>query len=158
VRRIVAERGLDWAEPAPFAPQTGLAEALLAPTRIYVRSCLEAVRATGAVKALAHITGGGLPENLPRILPAGLAARIDLAAVPLLPMFDWLRQAGPVAEAEMLRTFNCGIGMVAIAAKTEAAAVRAAFEAAGERVVALGRLEPRAGAAILFDGALAATS
>ena len=158
VRRIVAARGLAWAEPAPFAPDRDLAGALIEPTRIYVRACLSAIRATGAVKALAHITGGGLPENLPRVLPAGLAARIDLAAVPFLPVFEWLRRTGPVGEAEMLRTFNCGIGMVAIASEGEAGAVRASLEAAGERVVALGRLEPRDGAAIIFDGALAATA
>ena len=90
-----------------------LGEALLAPTRIYVRSCLAAIRATGAVKALAHITGGGLVENVPRVLPKHLAAEVDLGAVPVPPVFRWLAASGPVAEAEMLRTFNCGIGMVA---------------------------------------------
>jgi phosphoribosylformylglycinamidine cyclo-ligase len=155
-RRIVADQGLAWSDPAAFAPEASLAEALLAPTRIYVRACLEAIGATGAVKALAHITGGGLTENLPRVLPAGLAARIDLAAVPFLPVFEWLRQVGPVSEAEMLRTFNCGIGMVVVAAEPDAAAVRAALASAGEQVVAIGRLEERGeGVPVRFDGALA---
>ena len=91
--------------------QSSLAEALLVPTRIYVRPVLKAIRETGAVKGLAHITGGGLSENLPRILPAGLAAHVDLAAWQAPAVFGWLRQVGNLDDAEMLRTFNCGIGL-----------------------------------------------
>jgi phosphoribosylformylglycinamidine cyclo-ligase len=154
VRRIVERSGVGWSDAAPFEPGKSLAEALLAPTRIYVRSCLAAIRETGAVKALAHITGGGLVENVPRVLPAGLAAEIDLAAVPVPPVFRWLAKTGPVAEAEMIRTFNCGIGMVVVAAAAGAAFVRDALEQAGERVVPLGRLVSREGSATRFSGRL----
>ena len=105
---------MQWDDPAPFDAALSLGEALLTPTRIYVAACLAAIRATGAVKALAHITGGGFPDNIPRVLPQGLGVRLDLACVPVLPVFQWLAAAGGIAEAEMLRTFNCGIGMVAI--------------------------------------------
>ena len=132
VRRLVAEAKLGWDAPAPFAAATSLAEALLMPTRIYVRPVLKAIRATGAVKGLAHITGGGLSENLPRILPAGLAAHIDLAAWQAPAVFGWLRQVGNLDDAEMLRTFNCGIGMVAVAAQASAEEVLSVLRAAGE--------------------------
>ena len=91
-----------------------LGDAMLAPTRIYVRSCLAAIRETGGVKALAHITGGGFTENIPRVLPDGLGVRIDLARVPFTPLFRWLAATGGIAEQEMLRTFNCGVGMVVV--------------------------------------------
>jgi len=139
VRRIVESRGLSYDAPAPFAPGTSLGAALLTPTRIYVASCLAAARA-GGVKALAHITGGGLLENLPRVLPEGLAAEIDAAAWRLPPVFAWLKTAGGVADAEMARTFNCGIGMMAVTAPGDADAVAAAFVAAGERVSRIGRI------------------
>ncbi|MEE8293867.1 MAG: phosphoribosylformylglycinamidine cyclo-ligase, partial [Kiloniellales bacterium] len=110
VRRIVADLDLDYAEAAPFEASRSLGECLLTPTRIYVRPCLAAV-AAGGVKALAHVTGGGLLENLPRVLPEGLAVRIDGLCWPVPPVFTWLSTAGEVAVSEMLRTFNCGIGM-----------------------------------------------
>jgi len=138
VRRIVADHALDWTGPAPFKTETSLAEALLEPTRIYVRPVLEVLRASSGVKALAHVTGGGLPENLPRVLPEGLGIALELAAIPVPDVFSWLAQAGGVAEAELLRTFNCGIGMVVIVAKSETAAVLAEFEAQGEAPIALG--------------------
>jgi len=150
VRRIVAESGLAWDDPAPFADDETLAQALLAPTRIYVRSCLGAIRDTGAVKALAHITGGGLAENIPRILPEALAAEIDLASIPPQPVFLWLQNQGPVRQEEMIRTFNCGIGMIVVAGSNDAGAVTAALADAGEAVVPLGRLVPRSGDAITF--------
>ena len=100
---------------------------MLTPTRIYVKSCLAAIRETKAVKGLAHITGGGFPDNIPRVLPDGLGARIDLATVPVLPVFKWLAGEGGIAQNEMLRTFNCGIGMIVIAAAKDAAAVTQAF-------------------------------
>ena len=154
VRRVVEESGLAWSEPAPFETGTSLADALLRPTRIYVRSCLEAIRRTGSVKALAHVTGGGLVENVPRILPADLAADIDLAAIPVPPVFRWLAAAGPVAEREMIRTFNCGIGMVVVAEAARSAEIRAVLDDAGEETVELGRLVPRSGQARVFSGHL----
>jgi phosphoribosylformylglycinamidine cyclo-ligase len=107
-----------------------------------VKSCLAAIRETGAVKALAHITGGGFPDNIPRALPKHLGVRIDLARVPALPVFKWLATAGDVAVPEMLRTFNCGIGMVVVVAPDAAKAVRAVFERNGETVVDLGNVIP----------------
>ena len=129
IRRIVAERGLAWEAPAPFAPGVPLAEALLEPTKIYVRAARAALPA--GVKAFAHITGGGITENLPRAL-GGLGARVDLASRPAPPDFAWLARAGRVETREMLRTFNCGVGMVAVAAPEAADAAAAAFAAAGE--------------------------
>ena len=124
VRRLVAEEKLAWDAPAPFEANRTLAEALLDPTRIYVKPVLQALEATGgpdgAIKALAHITGGGLTENLPRVLPGKVAARIDLSSFAPLPVFGWLARAGSLDDAEMLRTFNCGIGMVIVAAKSDA--------------------------------------
>jgi phosphoribosylformylglycinamidine cyclo-ligase len=138
VRRVVELAGLDWQARAPFAGGR-LGEALLAPTRIYVRPALAAIR-LGGVHALAHITGGGLTENLPRVLPDGLGAEIDLEAWPLPPVFGWLRDTGGIADAEMLKTFNCGIGMVAVVAPDQAPALAEALEAAGEAVREIGRV------------------
>ena len=106
--------GLAWDAPCPFGDGT-LGEALLTPTRLYVRPALAAMRA-GGVHALAHITGGGLTENLPRVLPKDLGAEIDLDAWTLPPVFAWLRQSAGIADAEMLKTFNCGIGLVLVVA------------------------------------------
>lgn len=147
VRRIVAAAGLGWEAPAPFA-EGPLGAALLTPTRIYVKAG-RAAAAAGA-SGLAHITGGGLVENLPRILPEGLGAEIDLGAWTQPPVFRWLAAAGGVAEAEMLRTFNCGVGMVCVAPAAAAEAVEAALHAAGEAPVRLGRLAP--GAGVAFSG------
>jgi phosphoribosylformylglycinamidine cyclo-ligase len=124
VRRVVKETGLDWSDPAPFAPETSLGAALLTPTRIYVRRMLDTIRGTGAVKALAHITGGGLTDNIPRVLPKGLAAEIDLGALALPPVFAWLMREASLDQAEMLRTFNCGIGMIVIVSPADVARVR----------------------------------
>ncbi|MDE2373395.1 MAG: phosphoribosylformylglycinamidine cyclo-ligase, partial [Hyphomicrobiales bacterium] len=140
VRHVVAETGLAWNAAAPFDLSLSLGEALLTPTRLYVRSCLAAIRATKAVKALAHITGGGFTENIPRVLPPGLCALIDLDRVPVLPVFKWLAAAGNVAEPEMLRTFNCGIGMVAVLEASQAAAAIESFTANGEHAVQLGEI------------------
>ncbi len=148
VRRVAADAGLSWHSPAPFDRSRSLGEALLTPTRLYVRSCLAAIRTTKAVKALAHITGGGFTENIPRVLPPGLAVSLDLARVPVLPVFKWLANAGSVAEAEMLRTFNCGIGMIAVLDVSEADSASALFLENGESVLRLGEIvedggEPR---------------
>jgi phosphoribosylformylglycinamidine cyclo-ligase len=140
VRKVVEKSGLLWSAPAPFTLDQSLGEAILMPTRIYVKSCLAAIHETKAVKGLAHITGGGFPDNIPRVLPAGLSARIDLAKVPVLPVFQWLAAEGKIAPNEMLRTFNCGIGMIVIAAPAEAAAVMQAFGKAGEQTVTIGEV------------------
>jgi phosphoribosylformylglycinamidine cyclo-ligase len=154
VRKLVDGSAVPLDAPAPFGAKRPLGEALLTPTRIYVRPLLHAIRDSGGVKALAHITGGGLVDNLPRILPSELTARIDLARVDVPPVFGWLAAAGAIAEPEMLRTFNCGIGMVIIAAVAEADAVRRMLEADGETVYDLGIVETRTTEAIVFDGAL----
>ncbi len=146
VRRVVEDAGLGYGDAAPFDDGRSLGEALLEPTRLYVASCLAAHRA-GAVKALAHITGGGLVGNVPRALPAGLGAEIDAASWPLPKVFAWLGEAGDIAEAEMARVFNCGIGMVAIVDPARAVAARDIFTAAGERVFEIGRVVARPGAA-----------
>jgi len=140
VRKIVERTGLRWSAPAPFDPARELGAALLEPTRIYVKSCLAALRATKAVKALAHITGGGFPDNIPRVLPQGLGVMLDLHRVPVPPIFRWLADVGQVAEAEMLRTFNCGVGMVAVVAPGEADAVGNALVREGETVVPIGEV------------------
>jgi phosphoribosylformylglycinamidine cyclo-ligase len=140
VRRIVGASGLTWNAPAPFEPSRSLGDALLTPTRLYVQSCLAAMRGTKAVKALAHITGGGFIDNIPRALPQGLAAMVDLDRVPVHPVFKWLAATGNVAEHEMLRTFNCGIGMVAVLAADAVDAASAQFTANGETVVRLGEV------------------
>ena len=147
VRRIVAASGLSLDAPAPFDPARSLGEALLTPTRLYVRSCLAAIRTTKAVNALAHITGGGFTENIPRVLPPGLAVSLDLDRVPVHPVFKWLATSGEVGEQEMLRTFNCGIGMVAVLDPKTAAAASEQFTANGETVVRLGEVVATDGAA-----------
>ena len=155
VRRIVEVAGAAYDKPAPFDPIRSLGAALIEPTRIYVKPLLSAFAETGDVKALAHITGGGFVENIPRILPETLRADIDLHAVAPPPVFGWLAREGGVAEAEMLRTFNCGIGMVVVVAEADAATVGALLQSAGESVVPLGRLLPRKGDAVTFNGSLA---
>jgi phosphoribosylformylglycinamidine cyclo-ligase len=142
VRRIVASGGHDYAAPARFANGETLGAALLAPTRLYVKSCLAASRG-GAVKALAHITGGGLLENIPRVLPKGLAAELDAGAWPLPPVFRWLAEEARLPAAELARTFNCGIGMIAVTAPEQAATVTAALERHGEGVSVIGRIVKR---------------
>jgi phosphoribosylformylglycinamidine cyclo-ligase len=138
VRKIVETSGLDWKAAAPFDTARDLGAALIEPTRIYVASCLAAIRETKAVKALAHITGGGFPENIPRVLPKGLGVALDLGRVPVPPVFKWLATTGRVAEREMLRTFNCGIGMVVVADKSRADDVARTFASHGETVTKLG--------------------
>jgi phosphoribosylformylglycinamidine cyclo-ligase len=139
-RRIVALSGCHWDMPAPFDPLMTLGEAMLMPTRIYVRSLLDALRTSPAIKALAHITGGGFTDNIPRVLPKGLGVRLDLSRVPLLPLFKWLARTGGVAEEEMLRTFNCGIGMIAVLDPARADEIAVALRRHGEIVVPLGEV------------------
>jgi phosphoribosylformylglycinamidine cyclo-ligase len=141
-RKVVERSGLRWDAPAPFDRGRPLGQALLEPTRIYVKSCLAAIRETKGVKALAHITGGGFPDNIPRALPDELGVMLDLAQVSVLPVFRWMAATGGIAEAEMLRTFNCGIGMVVIADPGKAGAVTEVLARAGETVVRLGEVAP----------------
>ncbi len=155
VRKVVENSGEIWTNAAPFAPDKTLGEALLTPTRIYVKAGLAAIHATKAVKGLAHITGGGFPDNIPRVLPKGLGARIDLGKVPVLPVFKWLASKGGIVQNEMLRTFNCGIGMIVVAAPKDAAAVSLAFTNAGETAVTIGEVVRATGESrVVYNGKL----
>ncbi|MEM1364617.1 MAG: phosphoribosylformylglycinamidine cyclo-ligase [Pseudomonadota bacterium] len=156
VRRIVETAGLDWSSPCPWRESaddvTTLGQVLLEPTRIYVKPLLAAIKETGSVKAMAHITGGGFVENVPRVLPDHLAAHLDIAQLPSLPVFDWLQHNGGVERREMLRTFNCGVGMVVVCSADAQADVRAVLEREGETVVALGTIVERSGEAVELAG------
>jgi phosphoribosylformylglycinamidine cyclo-ligase len=154
VRRIVEMSGLAWSDKAPFA-DTSLAEALLEPTRIYVKPLLAALRQGLSIKALAHITGGGFIDNIPRVLPDALAADIDLAAVSVPPVFGWLSKVGGMSEREMLRTFNCGVGMLVAVAPADAEALVESLTAAGETAAIVGTLTERGEQAVTFRGKLA---
>ena len=155
VRKIVEASGLGFDAPAPFSPVMTLGGALLTPTKLYVRSCLRAIRETGAVKALAHITGGGFTDNIPRVLPKHLGVGIDLARLPVLPVFKWLAEQGRIAELELLRTFNCGIGMIAVVEPDAVEAVRHILTDAGEGVTVLGEVIPAQGEhRVVYNGHL----
>jgi phosphoribosylformylglycinamidine cyclo-ligase len=151
VRRLVAEANLGWEHTAPWSPGNTLAQSLLTPTRLYVSPVLAAIRATGgsgpagAIKGLSHITGGGLSENIPRVMPSGMATHINLSNIAMPKVFSWMRQIGRLDETEMLRTFNCGIGMIVIADQARADDVMSALQAAGEAPIALGEVEPGRG-------------
>ncbi|MEL0435704.1 phosphoribosylformylglycinamidine cyclo-ligase [Phycobacter sp. K97] len=150
VRKLVELSGLGWDADCPFADGS-LGEALLMPTRLYVKQSLAAVRA-GGVHALAHITGGGLTENLPRVLPEGLGADIDLDSWDLPPVFKWMSETGGIAEAEMLKTFNCGIGMILSVSADRADALTEVLTGEGETVTRLGTVT--AGAGMRYSGKL----
>lgn len=152
VRRIVAASGLNWSDPAPFDKDVTLAEALLEPTRIYVKPILKAIRSTHGIKALAHITGGGFPENIPRVLSKEFSAELDLDTIDVPPVFSWLAKTGGVDANEMMRTFNCGIGMVIVVASGQAAQVAAVLQEAGETVKPVGRIVPRGNAGVIYRG------
>jgi phosphoribosylformylglycinamidine cyclo-ligase len=145
VRKIVELSGLSYGSPSPFSKDETLGKALLVPTRIYVKSLLKVFAKTKAIKALAHITGGGFLENIPRVLPKTCVAEIDLNAVPYLPVFKWLADVGNIETREMLRTFNCGIGMVVVVKAKEAKAVATALRKSGEKVSVLGVIRKRKG-------------
>jgi len=153
VRRIVEASGVPLDTPAPFEPDRRLGDVLLDPTRIYVKSCLGAIR-RGGVRALAHITGGGLVENIPRVLPDGLGVRLDAAAWPVPAIFAWLARSGDVPAAEMARTFNCGIGMVVIAEPRRADSVAERLRDAGESVHRIGEVvgRPPGAEAVRIEG------
>lgn len=155
VRKVVEKSGVTFDAPAPFAPVMTLGGALLAPTKLYVKSCLAAIRQTGAVKGLAHITGGGFTDNIPRVLPKHLGVRINLNSVPVLPVFKWLAAEGNIAELELLRTFNCGIGMIAIVKRDQLVEVMDVFAQNGERVVDLGEVvDASSDERVIYDGHL----
>jgi len=150
VRKLVDVSGLGWDADCPWGDGT-LGEALLTPTRLYVKQALEAIRA-GGVHALAHITGGGLTENLPRVLPEFLGAEIDLGSWELPPVFGWMQQTGGIETSEMLKTFNCGIGMVLVVSADQAEALTALLRDAGETVAQLGTVTAQEGVA--YSGTL----
>jgi phosphoribosylformylglycinamidine cyclo-ligase len=150
VRKVVDVSGLAWDADAPFADGT-LGAALLAPTRLYVKQALAAVRA-GGVHGLAHITGGGLTENPPRVIPEGLACEIDLDSWTLPPVFDWLAKTANMAEQELLKTFNCGIGMMLVVAPDRAEALADLLRAEGETVTVMGRVVK--GEGVIYKGRL----
>jgi phosphoribosylformylglycinamidine cyclo-ligase len=155
VRRIVQQSALAFDAQAPFSPVMTLGGALLTPTRLYVKSCLRAIRETGAVKGLAHITGGGFTDNIPRVLPRHVGVAIDLSRLTVLPVFKWLAQQGGVAGTEMLRTFNCGIGMIAIVEPDAVGKVTEVLAANGENVAQLGEVVPASGQSrVVYRGEL----
>jgi phosphoribosylformylglycinamidine cyclo-ligase len=145
IRRLVELSGLGYADKAPFDLSKSLGEALLTPTRIYVKPVLKALARHKGIKALAHITGGGFLENIPRVLPKGTVAEINLEAVPYARVFSWLQGVGSVSEHEMLRTFNCGVGMIVVVSVGEAKAAAQTLRRAGEKVVQLGVIRKRKG-------------
>ncbi|MBN9677278.1 phosphoribosylformylglycinamidine cyclo-ligase [Salipiger bermudensis] len=150
VRKLVEVSGLGWDADCPWA-EGSLGAALLTPTRLYVKQALAAVRA-GGVHALAHITGGGLTENLPRVLPEGMGAEISLDAWELPPVFKWMAETGGIAPAEMLKTFNCGVGMVLAVDASRAEAIAELLRAEGETVYMLGTVTGEAG--MSYEGTL----
>lgn len=155
VRRIVADAGFSYDAPAPFAHGDGgatLGRILLAPTKLYVKSLLAAIKATGAIKAMANITGGGLLENPQRSVPEGLTVMIDARGWTLPPVFRWLRDKGGLSMDDLARTLNCGIGMVVVVASENAVAVTDALRAGGETVYTIGHIAPWAGAEVVIEG------
>ena len=150
VRKLVEVSGLNWADDCPFATGT-LGAALLAPTRLYVKPALSAIN-LGGVNALAHITGGGLTENIPRVLPDGMGVQIDLDSWDLPPVFQWLAATGGMQSSELLKTFNCGIGMVLAVSADRADALSRQLTAEGEKVSVLGCVT--AGSSVVYKGSL----
>lgn len=156
VRKIIERSGIGLHQPAPFEPSLSLARALLRPTKLYIKSVLATLKANVGVQALCHITGGGLTDNLPRVIPDGLAAKVDLSAIPPLPVFNWLAAVGNVSEAEMLRTFNCGVGMVLFVKQAKVQKALDALLAQGEHPFVMGEMVAHQGAPIVLPhGALA---
>lgn len=150
VRHIMEKVNISYNDPAPFAQGKTFADILLEPTIIYVRSCLAAIK-TGHVKALAHITGGGLLENIPRVLPENITAIIDCSSWNVPAIFTWLAKEGNVSTTEMLRTFNSGIGMVVVVAEEQAAAITSLLQEQGETVYNIGRLVEKQTDAVVFE-------
>ncbi len=155
VRRIVEISGVDWYLPAPFDEARTLSGALLTPTRIYVKPILSTLKAGIGLKALAHITGGGFIDNIPRVLPENVSAHIDLAAVQVPKVFGWLSRVGGMGEHEMLRTFNCGVGMICVIDAAEAERLVAHLYEQGEKPAIIGRITEPAAEPVTFEGKLA---
>ena len=154
VRRVVEQTGLAFDAPAPFAADKSLGEALLAPTKLYVKSALAAIR-SGHVKGLAHITGGGITENLPRCLPDGLDAEINLDCWTPPGVFGWLARSAGIETPEMLRTFNCGVGLIAVTDLMSSGHVIDAFQESGDKAMRIGHLVRGDGEAkVVYTGAL----
>ncbi|MEC8580256.1 MAG: phosphoribosylformylglycinamidine cyclo-ligase [Pseudomonadota bacterium] len=151
VRKLVEMSGLGWEAACPWSDKT-LGQELLTPTRLYVKQALAAVRA-GGVHALAHITGGGLTENLPRVLPEDMGATIDLDTWTLPAVFAWMRELGGMNDAEMLKTFNCGLGMILVVSADEAEALEALLTEQGESVFRIGTVTDQPG--VDYSGKLA---
>ncbi|MGH1353218.1 MAG: phosphoribosylformylglycinamidine cyclo-ligase [Methyloligellaceae bacterium] len=155
VRKLVEKEGLAWEAQAPFAPDQTLGRALLTPTRIYVKSILAAIRENCGINAIAHITGGGLTENIPRVLPDHLSAKIDLSAITLPAVFQWLQKSGNISEEEMLRTFNCGCGMVVVVPADKTDQTIDILSQNGEKAYRVGELTERSGnPAVTYTGEL----
>jgi len=155
VRKIVEISGLDWYLPAPFDESVSLSEALLVPTRIYVKPLLTVLKAGLGIKAMAHITGGGFIDNIPRVLPETLSAHINLDKISVPKIFGWLSRVGGMDEREMLRTFNCGAGMIVVVRADDAENLVNLLNSEGERAAVVGELRPRDGDPVTFDGKLA---
>jgi phosphoribosylformylglycinamidine cyclo-ligase len=155
VRRVVERSGLAWEAPAPFEPSRTLAAALLTPTRLYVRPLLQALANAPGILALAHITGGGYPDNLPRVVDDGLTVLLELDAFAPPPVFSWLAATGGITEEEMLRTFNCGFGMAVFVSRECEPETRRALTLAGLAPALIGRLVESRGRRVVTEGRLA---
>jgi phosphoribosylformylglycinamidine cyclo-ligase len=156
VRKIVKDAGIDLRAKPPYPCKAAtMGEALLTPTRIYVKSLLPQIDA-GKILGLSHITGGGLTENLPRVLPENVSARIELGSWNYPELFVWMQKTGGISEEEMLRTFNCGIGMIAVVREADAAEVQSALAAAGETVTRIGELTAATAQRVAYSGTLCA--
>ena len=154
VRRIVERAGLQWSDDAPFQAGSTLGEALMEPTRIYVKPVLAALKAGLNIKALAHITGGGITENLPRVLPENISAVVELNAIHVPPVFGWLAAKGGVAQTEMLRTFNCGIGMILVVPEAGINALIEHFSSVGIAAAHIGFLTEKVETRVTYTGTL----
>ena len=152
IRRLVAQQNLNWSSPDPTGSSLSLAEALLTPTKVYVKPLLATLKTVKNVKGLVHITGGGFQENLPRILAPDLTAHVDLTAWEIPAIFNWLQQTGNMAMTEMLRTFNCGIGMTVIAAPENVDKVMESLAEQGEKSFVIGHITARDADAVTFSG------
>jgi phosphoribosylformylglycinamidine cyclo-ligase len=150
VRHLIANNNFKYDEKVPFASsEATLGEALLIPTKIYVKTCL-ALAKTDKVKAFAHITGGGFTENIPRVLPKNIGVEVDCGAWEVLPVFKWLAEIGNIKQEEMLRTFNCGVGMVLVADAQDASEIIKIIEAHGENATIVGKVIPQNGEQVQY--------
>ncbi len=152
VRKIVGISGLKLSDTAPFDDKKTLAKALLEPTKMYVKSCLAAIKQSGGVKALAHITGGGITENLPRVLADNISAKINLDNLDVPKVFNWLAELGGITDAEMLKTFNCGVGMILVVDAPKANEIISILNDNGETAFILGEIIDQASGQVVYSG------